>query len=158
MTLDAQLLEKLADWRPAARQTLEINDPAAGWTVAVEADAADLVGVRVWEARLAYTGATPPGDLADRAHRTASAVTGLLEPLRLVEVDAVGGVALLRSDEPTQRGSALHYYEVLLNGSGAASLRRFQGPDADHARRRQISFALTHESLAKWVADVTSSL
>jgi hypothetical protein len=156
MTLDAALLEKLANWRPDnGRQTLTEHDPASGWTAAVTAECADLVGCRLWEVHLTRSTPLAGADLRARAEAVAGRVTGLLEPLRLVEVDAERQVALLRSGPPTARGDDLFYYEVLLQGGGAASVRRYQGSCETLSRRQQISFTLTHEVLAKLVADLT---
>ena len=67
-------------------------------------------------------------DLETRAEQVCQRVTGLLEPLRLVEVDAPRQSALLRSEQPGQRGDERFYYEVLLDGDGGATVRRY--PDA----------------------------
>src|SRR4051812_31912745 len=93
MTLENTLLQKLSRWRfpEGARQTLNAED--AGWAVAVDAECADTVGCRVWEVGLSRP--TPRADdLTARAGRVAERVTGLLEPLKLLEVDAGKGTAL----------------------------------------------------------------
>jgi hypothetical protein len=147
------LLEKLANWRPPkGRQTLELAED--GWTVAVTADCADVVGCQLWELSLRRAAATPTVDLAARAEQISQRVTGLLEPLRLVEVDAPRNVALLRSEQPGQLGEDRFYYEVLLHGDGGSEVRRYQTPQAGEPRRRQVAFTLTHEALAKLVGDL----
>jgi hypothetical protein len=153
-TLDETLQQKLAEWRPhSSRQVLEVDHPASGWKAAVSAEHADLVGVRLWELRLNRTG-PPPGDtLRQRAERIAGRVTGLLEPLRLVEVDLDRSVAQLRSTAPSARGAERSYYEVLLQGDGTTTVRRFRSASA---AREQIAFSLTHEAIAKLVADLTA--
>jgi hypothetical protein len=156
MTLDVLLLQKLAKWRcDNVRQTLEVADAESGWTVAVTADCADVVGCRLWELTLRRS--TPlTEDLKIRAERIAGRVTGLLEPLRLVEVDAPRNVALLRSEQPGRWGEGLYYYEALLQADGTTSVRRYQAPHEGEPRRHQLTFALTHEALAKLVADLTA--
>jgi hypothetical protein len=155
MTLNEALLEKLADWRcDSGRQTLTVAHPESGWTAAVTADCADRVGCGVWEFTLTRPGAAPEADLRGRAKRVAARVTGLLEPLRLVEVDAGHDAALLRSAAPKRRGDDLYYYEVELK-SGAAGVRRYQGSTTG-ATRQQIAFPLTHEALAKLAGDLTA--
>jgi hypothetical protein len=77
-----------------------------------------------------------------------------LEPLKVVEVDAVKGEALLRSSEPAQRGDKLFYYEVLLKGTHAAQVRRYQALAEGIGRREQVAFALTQEALTKLVGDL----
>jgi hypothetical protein len=156
MTLDAALLEKLANWRPdSGRQTLTIPDPASGWTTAVTAECADVVGCRLWEVHLTRSTPLASSDLRTRAEAVAARATGLLEPLRLVEVDAERQVALLRSGAPTARGDDRFYYEVRLHGDGSSWVRRYQGSHL-LPTRLQVSFTLTHEVLAKLVADLTA--
>jgi hypothetical protein len=156
MTLDELLLEKLAEWRPdTGRQTLNLAD-GNGWHVALTADCADQVGCRVWELALRRDGTT--GDLRAWAERVAARTTGLLEPLRLLEVDAGKDTAVLRSHAPARRGEVLSYYEVLLHSRGAATLRRYQATRDGTARREQVPFALTHEALAKLAHDLTASV
>lgn len=155
MTLDEILLQKLANWRPdSSRPVLEVADPASGWSVRLTAECVDQVGSRLKE--LALTRLTPLAgvDLAARAQVVASQVTGLLEPLRLIEVDN-NNTALLRSQTPDERGDRLFYYEVLLHGDGGCTLRRFQAAHQTGVRRQQIAFTLTHEALAKLVTDLT---
>src|SRR5262249_60828462 len=68
MTLNEILLQKLAEWRPATRQTLTAAE--AGWNVAVSADRCDELGCLVWEVTLARTApaeaATPLRAWAER--------------------------------------------------------------------------------------------
>jgi hypothetical protein len=119
------------------------------------ADAADALACRLWEVQIDRTAPLSAElPLAERAARTAGRVTGLLEPLRLVEIDPQG-VAQLRSSGPQQRGDDLFYYEVLLRADGGSSLRRFHASRTS-ASREQVAFALTHEALAKLVADLTA--
>jgi hypothetical protein len=50
----------------------------------------------------------------------------------------------------------LFYYEVLLKGIRAASVRRYQA-SRDGGHRAQVPFVLTHEVLAKFVGDLADS-
>jgi len=79
-----------------------------------------------------------------------------MEPLKIVEVDAIRKVAQLRSDAPLQRGDKRLYYELLLSGIGHAVLRRFQTGNGT-AGRDQVVFAATHETLAKLASDVAAA-
>jgi hypothetical protein len=155
MSLNAILLEKLANWRPDKdRATLDVAGD--GWNVAVTAECVDVVGSRLWELSLRRTAEAPAVELKDRAEQICQRVTGLLEPLRLVEVDAPRNAALLRSEEPGQLGEERFYYEVLLQGDGGSVVRRYQAPQAGQPRRQQVAFTLTHEALAKLVRDLTA--
>jgi hypothetical protein len=93
-------------------------------------------------------------DLAKRSQLIAARVTGLLEPLRVVEVDMPLGKAQLRSQSPSlTEGDARAYYELLLEASGRATLRRFLA-QADSTHREPIPFTLTREALAKLLCDL----
>ena len=155
MSLDARLLENLANWRPdSGRQTLEVSDAKGDWRVAVTADCVDVVGCRLWEVSLLRCAEAPAIDLKDRAEEICARVTGLLEPLRVVEVDGEQHLALLRSEQPGQVGEDRFYYEVRLDGQGGCVVRRYQTPHATEPRRQQVTFTLTHEALAKLVRDL----
>jgi len=157
MKLDDLLLQKLANWRPdTTRQTLTFDHADSGWRVELQADAIDTVGGRFWDVTLRRTvpAANEPS-LAELGERIANRVTGLLEPLRLVEVDGDRKVAQLRSEAPSRRGDALHYYEVLRFDDGTSTVRRYQvGPDS--AKRQAVAFTLTHEALVKLVCDLAA--
>src|SRR5271155_4966035 len=135
MSPDGLLLEKLARWRPDGREALEASTAESGWTPTVTADAVDVVGCRLWDLSLKRAGDLAGGEqmaaLGDRAEAIAKSVTGLLEPLGLIEVDQARGVALLRSNTPTRRGDVISYYEALVHADGAASFRRYEGPHGE---------------------------
>jgi hypothetical protein len=160
MTLDATLLARLAEWRPGTgRRTLNVPDEGSGWAVSLAADRADQVGCLVWELTLRRYPALPGGDataLRAWADRIASRARGLLETLKVVEVDAQRDEALVRSDAPAARGDDRHYYEVHLKGTGVATVRRYQGSLACSGKREQIGFALTHEAIARLAADIVA--
>lgn len=155
MTLNEPLLQKLSEWRPegSGRQLLAVSDPASGWTASVTAERVDATGCLVWELALRRDRAGT--DLAAWAKRAASRVTGLVEPLKVVEVDPARGEALLRSDEPSTRADQLFYYEAILNRAGSATVRRYQASHQLGSHRQQHAFSLTHEVLAKLAADLT---
>ncbi|MBI1913742.1 MAG: hypothetical protein HYS12_03150 [Planctomycetes bacterium] len=155
MTLDELLLQKLAEWRPdKGRQTLDVADAGSGWKAALATDCSDQVGCRVWELSLRHDKSS--ADLRAWADRVAARTTGLLESLKLLELDSAQDTALLRSQAPARRGEALYYYEVLLHGRGEARVRRYQATRNGTKGREQIPFALTHEALAKLVHDLTA--
>jgi hypothetical protein len=164
MTLEERLLQKLAEWHPeSGRQTLTIAeltiaDPASSSTVAITCDRSDLVASQLWEVALQRPVTLDIAAVRSWAEQTAIKVTGLLEPLRMLEVDTENATALLRSQNPTRRGENLFYYELTLNGHGRAHVARYQASAKLESRRQQISFALTHEALAKLVSDINSAL
>lgn len=155
MNLDALLLEKLAKWRPASGQAT-VEASGDGWNAAVAAECVDVVGCRLWELSLRPAAERPAVELKARAEQLCQRVTGLLEPLRLVEIDGTTNTALLRSEQPGQLGDERFYYEVLLNGDSGSVVRRYQTPHGGQPRRQQVGFTLTHEALAKLVRDLTA--
>ena len=156
MTLDETVLQKLADWRPlrGSRQTLAVPDEGSGWAVTLVVDRHDELSSALWEIGLRRVApARGQVTLQSWANGVASRVTGLLEPLRVLEIDVERNEALLRSNQPSRRSDDLFYYEVLLKGTRAAGVRRYQG-NPGGGRREQVPFVLTHETLAKLVADL----
>jgi hypothetical protein len=154
------VLEKLAEWRPGrGRHTLGVPDEATGWATAVTADRADELGCLVWEMAVRRSTTLPGGDaraLRAWGDRIAARARGLLEMLKVVEVDAERDEAILRSDTPTAKGEERFYYEVHLKATGSASVRRYHGSLAGQGKREQIAFALTHEALARLADDLTA--
>ena len=159
MTLENMLMEKLAEWHPpAGHHTLTVPDEAAGWAVSVTADRCDVLGCLVWELAVRRTADAPAGEkLHAWADRIAARVTGLLESLKVHEIDIERNEGLLRSTAPLQRGESLFYYEAVLHGTAAATVRRYQAAHLGTSRREQVAFALTHETLAKLAADLTAA-
>ncbi len=158
MTLDETVLRKLAEWHPprGCRQTLAVPDEGSGWAVALTIERHDELSSALWEISLQRVAAAKVATrLPDWANRVAGRVTGLLEPLRVLEVDVQRDEALLRSNEPARRSDELFYYEVLLKGTRRAAVIRYQATP-EGGRREQIPFTLTHEALAKFVADLAA--
>ena len=159
MTLADTLLEKLNRLSPDAtvRRTLSFLDPTTATAVRLEVDMLDALGCQLWE--VAVTRSPSEANrlqsvgLGVWACRVADEVTGLLEPLKVLEVDDARGQALLRSESPAQKSDDLFYYEVLLNKTGAATLRRFHNTKTP-GKREQVSFVVTREALGKVVGDL----
>ena len=151
--LDEILLRKLAEWRPdTANPTLSLTDPAGAWSVTLDAEAVETIGSRLRQVSVRPVTATVTTPLNEQADRLARDVTGLLEPLRVIEVDAGPGVAQLRSQAPAQHDGANRYYEVTRHADGTTHLSRYQTRPAE-GKRQAIPFSLTHEALAKIVRD-----
>jgi len=156
MTLAENLLPKLSEWRPAGdgRHSWAAAFPAEGWTVRLAADRADSLSCLVWELTLARTGDAPADlTLPGWAAAVASRVSGLMEPLKVHEVDDLRGEAILRSVSPAKKGEALAYYEVRLTGLTTAVVRRFTA-GREKSGRSQVAFAATHEAIAKLAGDI----
>ena len=128
MTLAENLLPRLSDWRPAGdgRHTWSEAFPAAGWTVHLAADKTDTLSCLVWELTVRRAGRASDGGLRAWAERIADQTAGLVESLKVLEVDDVRNEALLRSDTPTSREQRVSYFEILLRGTKSATLRRFR--------------------------------
>ncbi len=155
MTLANTLLEKLSDWQHpgGGRHAFAFLDPGSGVTVQLAVEHLEKLSCELWEASVTRPAGARPPALADWAEHVAAEATGLLEPLKVVEVDLAHGHALLRSDEPAEKRDDLFYYEVLLQQSGAAFVRRYRG-SRQPVKREQVSFILTREALAKLVEDI----
>jgi hypothetical protein len=157
MTLVKTVLAKASKWKTAERRTLTVPDEGSGWTVSLTADRCDDLGCLLWEVALQRSAGPIAADAAGLqvwAERVVNRVTGLLEPLRLIEAARLE--AQLRSESPTARDEERFYYELLLKAPGIAQLRRYQAADAAGKRRTQVAFALTHEVLAKLAGDLAA--
>ena len=158
MSLAKTVLQKLSEWKPDAtgRQVLTTRDEGQGWLVILQLDRCDGLSCLAWDLALRRTGPAPAGSLRSRAERVAARVTGLMEPLRVHEVDEARAEAQLRSREPVQRGEHILYYEILLKGTGQAVVRRYQASPQPGSQRDQVAFALTLEALGKLIDDLTA--
>jgi hypothetical protein len=158
MTLTETVRRKIAEWRPAGegRHVFAIPDEGSGWSVVITADRCDDVGCHLWEITLqsSTSAASNAEALAGWARRAADRVTGLLEGLKVVEVDPTRNEALLRSDVPVWQGEEVAYYEAILSGAGRATVQRVRGSRQPGQRREQTAFSLTHDALAKLVGDL----
>jgi hypothetical protein len=159
MKVAEALLPKLGEWTPSGSGRHSWTHALAGtrWALHLTADRVDTLGCLVWE--LTFT--QPLGDSIDnstlkkQAQRIAERVTGLIEPLTFLELDEIRGEALLRSRSPSERGGALAYYEVLLVRGAQIQVRRYKA--AERKKREQVSFALTHEAIAKLAEDLVAA-
>ena len=144
--------------RIAAVQPLEVDHPASGWKAAVYRRVRRYPGVPA-------PGSCPhphhppgrQGSLADQAGRIAGRVAGLLEPLRLIEVDGEHQLAQLRASRRRGAATTVQYYEVLRHADGTTRLGRYEVSPAA-GKRQAVPFTLTHEALAKVVSDLAARL
>ena len=154
MNLENKLLHELAEAQPVGERH-ELTTTEGAWSAHLTYDRREELSGRLWEVAL-HRNSVLDGDVATWGNRIVQRVTGLMEPLRVVEVDAKKQEALLRSAAPTAKGAQLFYYEIHLRGLANAVVRRFQATHQTGQKRAQVAFALTHESLAKLAADITA--
>jgi hypothetical protein len=152
MTLDDMLRTGIAEL-PADTDRATYNLQHGAWTVRLSLERHDVLGCLLSDLRM-HRQEPVSGSAKDWAGRLAQRVTGLLEPLKLYESDTARQLTTLRSEEPTTRAGAQHYYEVELHGLTELQLRRFQGFLQAGKKREQIPFALTYEGLAKLISDL----
>jgi hypothetical protein len=148
MTLENTLRQQLSDMPPGGFH-LTIND----WNVTLATDRHDSLSCALKE--LTLDKAAPIAeDLRPWAERIADRATGLLEPLRLIEVDTPIGKALLRSETPTLKDGKAYYYELLLTRGDrtSATLHRYVGQVGE--KRDAVPFVLTHDAIVKLATDI----
>ena len=153
MTLENTLRQQLSNPEPGG-----FHFHAGGWNVTFSADKADSLSCALKELTLDRN-APIQEELHAWATRIAERVTGLLEPLSLVEVDQPLGKALLRSQTPSVRDGKSHYYELLLERTGrtSAHLRRYAADRNGGEKREAVPFVLTHDAIVKLVTDIVGS-
>ncbi len=94
--------------------------------------------------------------LNDWGQRLAARVTYLLEPLKVLEIDAGGGEVQIRSQSPTARADQRGFYEVRLYRHGALRMERFVFDEATRQRRR-TPCQFTKEVLERLADDIAAS-
>jgi hypothetical protein len=94
--------------------------------------------------------------LKEWGDRLSSRVTYLMEPLKVLEIDAGGGEVQIRSQNPTPRSEQRGYYEVRLFRQGSLRMERFAF-DATTRERSQIPCQLTREVLERLADDIAAS-
>ena len=95
--------------------------------------------------------------LNEWGNRLSSRITYLMEPLKVLEIDAGGGEVQLRSQSPTARDSARGYYEMRLFRQGILRMQRFTFDEAAR-QRRASSCQLTREVIERLADDIIASL
>jgi hypothetical protein len=88
--------------------------------------------------------------------RLADRVTYLLEPLKVIEIDAGGGEVQVRSTSPSARADRRGFYEVRLRKQGVLRMERFLFDDATR-RRDRGPCQLTREVLERLADDIVAS-
>jgi hypothetical protein len=154
MTLENNLQASLSEWRPKGRETVSIALGDSPWKAQVTANRCDELSCQLWELTLARGDGETNQTLAGWASHIAGKPVGLMEQLKVLEVDNDRQEALLRSETPSKRDGKLFYHEVLLQGTRTATVRRFQGSFELGSKREQAAFVLTHEVLERLVESI----
>lgn len=148
---------RLNDWTPEGEGRHSGSFTLDGWTVALTADDTSRFAGLVWDLTMTRQSELPAGrTLKQWGEAITASASGLMEDLKLLEVDTGRNVALLRSDKPTRIGNEASYYEILLDGLAKATVRRYRADVKAGTPRHQVAFAITHESLAKLAADIAA--
>jgi len=119
----------------------------------------DTVGVAFTDLEFATTSRTDWSSEALKrwGDRLASRVTYLMEPLKVVETDALEGEVQIRSQRPTPRDDQRSYYEMRLFRQGTLRLQRYAF-DQETRERRQTTCQLTREVLERLADDIAASI
>ncbi len=153
MTLAKAVRRKLSETPPAdERHEFMVADEASGWGLYLTAERRDAWSTVARE--MTVRRAPVQGDVAAWAQHIAQGTSGLLESVRVVEVDIPHDRALLRSTAPSEKDGKISYYEVILQGKWSAVVRRYEGAFTS-GKREQIPFVLTNEVLTNWVDTLT---
>jgi hypothetical protein len=133
----------------------EVALEAEGFRVQFRVEAADRVGCAVAGLRLEdlRASARDADALKAWADRLTGRVTYLMEKIAVIEVDATGGSALLRSAPPGLREEARFYYEAVLRRPGTLTLTRYRYHQGDRART-EVPCNLTREVFERLVDDL----
>ena len=127
--------------------------------LALNLTAIDSVGVAFDSLDFATTSRPEWSSDALRAwgERVAGRVTYLMEPLKVLEVDAAGGEVHIRSQSPTARDDQRSFYEVRLFKHGALRMERYTFDEVTR-RRRRMPCQLTREVLERLADDIVASV
>lgn len=157
MNLANILRQKLVETPPVKdRHHLLASSPDLPWSATLTFEKRDELSGLVWEMVLHRTGPEPAGEtLHSWAERIAQRTLGLMEPVKVVEIDPLRHEGFLRSADPVRHGNGALYFEVFLKGTKQALVRRYQAAADKNGRREQVAFALTHEALCKLVDDLS---
>lgn len=158
MTLENTVVQKVAEWRPESkdRQTLAVHDEKSGWTLNLCAENNGEVGCLVWELALRAGKPAQGVTLRNWAEGIAAGASPLFDNLKVIEVDELSNQAMLRG-APKRKGEVLTYFEVILKGATEAQVRRYTAKQEVNRHREQIAFAMTHEGLARSVAELAEA-
>ena len=155
MTFVETVKSKLSEWNPEpGRQTLSVQeDHDTGWNLNLTTDRKETLGSEVWDLQLSGKGEKL--DLESWAQQVAQREeNGILECLRLIDMDRQQEIAVLRSGDPAKQNEDVFYYEVNLHSQRQATVRRYRASRTGTCKREQIGYTLTHEALLQLIADL----
>ncbi|CAN5451332.1 hypothetical protein BH11PLA2_BH11PLA2_28620 [soil metagenome] len=153
MTLSENLLAKLSELNDNSATIMAIENDS--WRLTLQTEGLDRLSCSLREVTMNRRGNAPAGlTVKTWAERIAASVSGLRENLKVLEVDATENVAILRSESPSKKGTAVSYYEIRLQGMVQATVQRFEADMKGTTRREQVAFPLTHEVLGKLIDDI----
>jgi hypothetical protein len=88
--------------------------------------------------------------------RLTKRINYLLEPLRVLEIDAGCGEVQIRSASPTPRSESRGYYEIRLGRQGTCRLERYSFDETTRQRRRTPCH-LTREVVERLADDIAAA-
>jgi hypothetical protein len=151
MTLAKHLNQALND--PANAGSDTVSASAGPWQATASTAHRDKIGAEINE--LTVERATSgPGNVKGWADNFADRSHGLLEPLKVIEVDNGRDEAMIRSSPPKKADGNTDYYEVKMQATEKASVKRYRH---DGGGRQEIPFTLTHDGIRQLVDDLTGS-
>jgi hypothetical protein len=80
-----------------------------------------------------------------------------MEPLVVLEQDALAGNVAIRSHAPTARGETRAYYEIRIGGAGCLHFARVAFDDSIR-RRHGVDCMMTREVLERLIDDIIVSI
>jgi hypothetical protein len=89
--------------------------------------------------------------------RLAARVTYLMEPLVVLEQDALAGEVAIRSHAPSSRGESRAFYEIRIGRGGNLHLARVAF-DESTRRRRGLDCMMTREVLERLIDDIIACI
>jgi len=89
--------------------------------------------------------------------RIAARVTYLMEPLVVLEQDALAGDVEIRSHAPSSRGDRRAYYEIRIGGAGGLRFARVAF-DESTRRRGAVDCMMTREVLERLIDDIIACI
>ena len=158
MTLSRKIAAALDENTRAYNPPCSITVDEGPNRITLDLTALDSVGVAFDSLEYAATdrGDWSSQDLNAWGERIARRVTYLMEPLRVLEIDAGGGEVQIRSDAPTPRAETRSYYEVRLNRRGTCRLERYVYDEITRQRSR-TGCHLTREVVERLADDLAAS-